>query len=68
MEFRSSNLFRSNTDAYAVVQFEALELVYWNEWETACKFEDETRQTLAMQKISMLQDIKRSFLADPLGR
>jgi len=67
-ETRSHNIFEHEMDKRAINTFEALELLYWNEWEAACKFQDEVKQTEVMRRISALQDIIREFKTDALGR
>jgi len=67
-ETRSTNIFNCNTDERAIATLNALELLYWNEWETACRFEDSPRQNLTMRRISLLQDLIKDFKEDALGR
>jgi len=68
MDTRASNMFNCDTDSRACCTLDSLELLYWNEWETACKFQDEPRQNLCMRRISLLQDMKKEFKEDALGR
>jgi len=69
MELRNTNPFlESPTDQRSIQVFEALELLYWNDWEAACKFGNEVLQNESMRRISLLQDIKHEFKKDVLGR
>lgn len=62
------SVFGDADDERSIQCFEALELLYWNKWETCCKFEDALGQNEAMRKISFLQDMKHEFKKDILGR
>jgi len=69
VETRRSNPFVATlTDQRTVEVLEALELLYWNDWESACKFQDEPRQNESMRKIGVLQEMKYEFKKDALGR
>lgn len=65
---RSMNIFQCHIDKRAIDTFEALELLYWNEWEAACKFQDSTKQDACMRKISLINDVIEEFKQEDLGR
>jgi len=62
------SVFGNPNDERSIQCFEALALLYWNEWETCCKFEDAAGQNEAMRKISFLEDMIQEFKKDILGR
>jgi len=62
------SVFGNENDVRSIQCFDTLELLYWNEWETCCKFEDPLGQNEAMKKITLLQDVKEEFKRDILGR
>lgn len=68
VERRSENLFSYDIDARAIESLKALELLYWNEWECACRFQDTVRQCLMMKRIASLRELIDSFMEDELGR
>lgn len=57
-----------NLDDKSVLCFEALELQYWNQWESACMFQNEPLQNECMHRIALLQDLKKEFQRDILNR
>jgi len=55
-------------DDKAIGCFDALELQYWNQWENACRFQNDVLQNETMHRISILQDMKMEFKRDILNR
>jgi len=68
-ETRSSNPFlESIPDAKAIQSLKELELMYWNEWEAACRFQDTMKQQTCMHRISAINDCIIAIREDMLGR
>jgi len=68
VETRASNPFENDMDSRAIETLKALELLYWNEWEAACRFQDAPKQNQCMQRISAINDCIISLREDILGR
>lgn len=65
---RSMNVFQVSSDKRAIDNFQSLKLIYWNEWEAACKFQDCQKQNHCMRRICALEQIIAEFKQESLGR
>jgi len=68
METRTTNVFVTSANRETIKQIELLEVLWWNEWEAACVFQDPARQLDAMEKITLLGELKEKFKENIIGR